>query len=56
MFKGLKIFTVLLFSVAPSFESGKEIEPLDRKGNQPWIFIGRTAAKVPIFWPRDAKS
>ena len=28
------------------------------KGNQPWIFIGRTDAEVyaPILWPRDAKS
>ena len=28
------------------------------KGNQPWIFIGRTAAEAeaPIFWPFDAKS
>ena len=34
----------------------KEIKPV--KGNQPWIFIGRTdvEAKVPIFWLRDAKS
>ena len=28
------------------------------KGNQPWIFIGRTysESKAPIFWPPDAKS
>jgi len=26
------------------------------KGNQPWIFIGRTDAETPIFWPPDAKS
>ena len=28
------------------------------KGNQPWIFTGRTDAKaeVPILWPPDAKS
>ena len=27
------------------------------KGNQPWIFIGRTDAETeaPIFWPPDAK-
>ena len=26
------------------------------KGNQPWIFIGRTDAEGPILWPPDAKS
>ena len=26
------------------------------KGNQPWIFFGRTNAVVPILWPPDAKS
>ena len=26
------------------------------KGNQPWIFTGRTATETPIFWPPDAKS
>ena len=32
--------------------------PVNPKGNQPWIFIGRTdaEAKVPIHWPPDAKS
>ena len=26
------------------------------KGNQPWIFIGRTNAEAPILWPPDLKS
>ena len=36
----------------------KEIKPGNPKGNQPWIFIGRTdvEAEVPILWPADAKS
>ena len=34
----------------------KEIKPVNPKGNQSWIFIGRTDAKVPILWPPDAKS
>ena len=36
----------------------KEIKPVNRKGNQPGIFIGRTVAeaKVPILWPPDAKN
>ena len=36
----------------------KEIKPVHPKGNQPWIFIGRTDAKAeaPILWPCDMKS
>ena len=34
----------------------KEIKPVNLKGNQLWIFIGRTHAEAPILWPRDAKS
>ena len=36
----------------------KEIQPVHPKGNQPWIFIGRTGAKAetPILWPPDAKN
>ena len=34
----------------------KEIQPVHPKGNQPWIFIGRTDAEAPILWPPDAKS
>ena len=36
----------------------KEIKPVNLKGNQPWIFIGRTdaEAEAPIIWPPDAKS
>ena len=35
----------------------KEIKPVNPKGNQSWIFIGRTDAKVEatILWPRDVK-
>ena len=36
----------------------KEIKPVIHKGNQSWIFIGRTGAEpeVPILWIPDAKS
>ena len=36
----------------------KEIQPINPKGNQSWIFIGRTdaEAETPIFWPPDAKN
>ena len=36
----------------------KDIKPVYPKGNQPWIFFGRTdaEAEVLIFWPPDVKS
>ena len=34
----------------------KEIKPVNLKGNQSWLFIGRTDAEAPILWPPDAKS
>ena len=36
----------------------KEVQPVHPKGNQSWIFIGRTdaEAETPILWPPDAKN
>ena len=36
----------------------KEIHPVHPKGDQSWVFIGRTdaEAETPILWPPDAKS
>ena len=36
----------------------KEIQPVHPKGNQSWVFIGKTdaEAETPILWPPDAKS
>ena len=36
----------------------KEIKPVHPKGDQSWVFIGRTdaKAKTPILWPPDVKS
>ena len=36
----------------------KEMKPVYPKGNQPWIFIGRTDAEAvtPVLWPPDVKS
>ena len=36
----------------------KEMKPVNPKGNQPWIFTGRTDAEIeaPILWPPDVKS
>ena len=37
---------------------GKEIQPVHPKGNQSWIFIGRTdvEAETPTLWPPGAKN
>ena len=52
------IWTVVLVNTLESPLDCKEIKPVIPKGNQPWIFIGRTDAKAetPILWPPDAKS
>ena len=36
----------------------KQIQPVNPKGNQSWLFIGRTdaEAETPILWPPDAKN
>ena len=34
----------------------KEIKQVNPKGNQSWIFTGRTDAEASIFWPPDVKS
>ena len=34
----------------------KKIKLVNPKGNQPWIFTGRTDAEAPILWPPDVKS
>ena len=33
-----------------------EIKPVNLKGNQPWIVIGRTDTEAPMLWPPDMKS
>ena len=49
---------VMLEKTLESPLDNKEIKPVNPKGNQPWIFIGRadTAAEPPILRPPDAKS
>ena len=36
----------------------KEIQPVHPKGDQSWVFMGRTdvEAEAPILWPPDGKS
>ena len=51
-------WTVVLEKTLKSPLDCKEIQPVHSKGNQSWIFIGRTdvEAETPILWSPDAKS
>ena len=51
-------WTVVLEKTLGSPLDSKEIQPVHPKGNQSWVFIGRTDVEVetPIFWPPDVKS
>ena len=51
-------WTVVLEKTLASPLDCKEIQPVHRKGNQSWVFIGRTdvEAEIPILWPPVAKS
>ena len=51
-------WTVVLEKTLESPLDCKEIQPVHPKGNQPWIFIGRTdaEAETPILWPRAVKN
>ena len=50
-------WSVVLEKTLESPLNSKEIQPVHPKGNQPWIFIGRTDAETetPILWPPDGK-
>ena len=51
-------WTVVLEKTLESPLDCKEIQSVHRKGDQSWVFIGRTdaEAETPILWPPDAKS
>ena len=51
-------WTVVLEKTLESPLDCKEIQPVHSKGDQSWVFIGRTdvEAEMPILWPPDAKS
>ena len=51
-------WTVVLEKALESPLDCKEIKPVNTKGNQPWIFIGRAdaEAETPIIWPPDLKA
>ena len=50
--------TVVLEKTLENHWECKEIQPVHPKGNQSWIFIGRTDVETgtPILWPPDVKS
>ena len=50
-------WTVVLEKTLESPLDYKEIQPVHPKGDQSWVFIGRTdaEAETPILWPPDAK-
>ena len=52
------LWTVLLEKTLESPLNYKEIKPVNPKGNQTWIFTGRTDAETeaPILWPPDVKN
>ena len=58
MLKNWCFWTVVLEKTFESPLDSKESKQVSPKGNQPWIFIGRTDAKdeAPILWPPDMKS
>ena len=49
-------WTVVLEKTLESPLDCKEIKLVNLKGNQSWIFTGRTEAETPILWPPDVKN
>ena len=58
LLKNWCFWTVALETTLGSPLDYKEIKPVNLKGNQPWLFIGRTdaEAEAPILWPPDVKN
>ena len=56
--KNWHFWTVVLEKTLESPLDSKEIQPVHPKGNQSWIFIGKTDARAetPIVWPPDVKN
>ena len=54
----LSFWTVVLEKTLESPLDCKEIQPVHPKGDQSWMFIGRTdaEAEIPVLWPTHVKS
>ena len=50
------LWTVVLEKTPQSPLNSKEIKPVNLKGNEPWIFPGRTDAEAPVFCSSDVNS
>ena len=55
---GFDYWTVVLEKTLENPVDCKEIQPVHSKGDQSWVFIGRTdvEAETPVLWPPDVKS
>ena len=49
-------WTLVMEKTLESPLDSKEVKIINPKGNQSWIFIGRTDAETPILWPPDVKN
>ena len=56
--ESIRLFSVVLEKTLGSPLDCKEIQPINPRENQSWIFIGRTdaEAETPILWPPDVKN
>ena len=56
--KNWRLWTVVLEKTLESPLDLKEVKPVHPKGNQSWIYIGKTdaEAEIPILWPSEAKN
>ena len=54
----IEAFELVLEKILESPLDSKDIKLVHPKGNQSWVFTGRTDAEdeAPIFWPPDAKN
>ena len=57
-YQGIDAFELWLEKTLESPLDCKEIQPVHPKGDQSWVFFGRTdvEAETPILWPPDVKS
>ena len=49
-------WTVVLEMTLESPLDRKETQPVNPKGNQSWVFIGKTDTEAPIFWPPNVRN
>ena len=48
-------FLIVVLEKTLKIPLDSKIKPVNPKGNQPWIFIGRADAEAPTLWPPDGK-